>query len=79
MDSISSETSSILENELSDIQTGSLTLENADMFNKVATDLNISVTELYDAVFQKLTLRLQEEKGQTNLTHVTLPMTSVLN
>ena len=58
MDSISSETSSILENELSDIQTGSLTLENADMFNKVAIDLNISVTELYDAVFQKLTLRL---------------------
>lgn len=73
MDSISFETSSILENELSDIQTGSLTLENADMFNKVAADLNLSVAELYDSVFQKLTLRLQEEKGWP--THVTLPMT----
>ena len=74
MDSISFETSSILENELSDIQTGSLTLENADMFNKVAADLNLSVAELYDSVFQKLTLRLQEEKGLP--THVTLPMTN---
>lgn len=74
MDSISFETSSILENELSDIQTGSLTLENADMFNKVAADLNLSVAELYDSVFQKLTLRLQEEKGWP--THVTLPMTN---
>ena len=63
MDSISFETSSILENELSDIQTGSLRLENAEMFNKVAADLNLTVAELYDAVFQKLTLRLQEEKG----------------
>ena len=74
MDSISFETSSILENELSDIQTGSLTLENADMFNKVAADLNLSVAELYDSVFQKLTLRLQEEKGWP--THVSLPMTN---
>jgi len=74
MDSISFETSSILENELSDIQTGSLTLENADMFNKVAADLNLSVAELYDSVFQKLTLRLQEEKGWP--THVTLPTTN---
>ena len=74
MDSISFETSSILENELSDIQTGSLTLENADMFNKVAADLNLSVAELYDSVFQKLTLRLQEEKGWP--IHVTLPLTN---
>ena len=72
MDSISFETSSILENELSDIQTGSLRLENADMFKKVAADLNLGVAELYDEVFQKLTLRLQEEKGWS--THVTLPM-----
>ena len=73
MDSISFETSSILENELSDIQTGSLTLDNADMFNKVAGDLDIGVAELYDAVFQKLTLRLQEEKGGSDQNHVTLP------
>ena len=74
MDSISFETSSILENELSDIQTGSLRLENAEMFNKVAADLNLNVAELYDAVFQILTLRLQEEKGQLSQTHVTLPI-----
>ena len=73
MDSISFETSSILENELSDIQTGSLTLDNADMFNKVAGDLDIGVAELYDAVFQKLTLRLQEEKGGSDQNHVSLP------
>ena len=73
MDSISFETSSILENELSDIQTGSLTLDNADMFNKVAGDLDIGVAELYDAVFQKLTLKLQEEKGGSDQNHVSLP------
>ena len=50
MDSISFETNSILENELSDIQTGSLTLENADMFNKVAGDLELQVADLFDVL-----------------------------